>query len=313
MSRVVNGRPGAAPAVREQVERAVRTLGYRPDLAARALASGRHGAVDVVAVVPGPVHGRLGVHPHYSRVLAGVTQVLNDVDVPLRFHVVDTQDAAEQLEDVARRCTTGVLLADADAALAARVHRRCRRVVSLVATAPQVPAAQVDNVRGARAAVEHLHGLGHRRIGAVHGPVGNVCAADRRRGYHEAVHDLGLPVLHAPGGFRREGGHDAAEELLRQAPDLDAVFVACDLMAAGAVQAFTAAGRSVPRDVSVVGFDDSLAATCTNPPLTTMRLPVERMAATAARLLLDGGCEPGHRELFEVELVERASTCAAGV
>jgi DNA-binding LacI/PurR family transcriptional regulator len=86
------------------------------------------------------------------------------------------------------------------------------------------------------------------------------------------------------------------------------MFIACDLMAAGAVQAITAGGRRVPDDVSIIGFDDSIAAVCANPPLTTMRLPVEEMAAAATRLLLEGSPVRGHRQLFPVELIVREST-----
>lgn len=86
------------------------------------------------------------------------------------------------------------------------------------------------------------------------------------------------------------------------------MFIACDLMAAGAVQAITATGRRVPDDVSIIGFDDSIASVCSNPTLTTMRLPVEDMAAAATRMLLEGSPAPGHRQWFPVDLVLRDST-----
>jgi DNA-binding LacI/PurR family transcriptional regulator len=167
---------------------------------------------------------------------------------------------------------------------------------------------QADNIGGAEAAVNRLHELGRRRIAAIHGPALNPCAIDRRAGYQQAVGRLGLTDLSADGDFRRDGGYDAAQQLLERDPDLDAMFIACDLMAAGAVQAITAGGRRVPDDVSIIGFDDSIAAVCTNPPLTTMRLPVEEMAATATRLLLEGAPARGHRQWFPVDLVVREST-----
>ena len=86
------------------------------------------------------------------------------------------------------------------------------------------------------------------------------------------------------------------------------MFVACDLTAAGAVQAITASGRRVPEDVSLIGFDDSVAAVCSNPPLTTMRAPVEDMAAAAVGLLLNGTVRGGYRQRFPVELVQRESS-----
>jgi DNA-binding LacI/PurR family transcriptional regulator len=180
--------------------------------------------------------------------------------------------------------------------------------VSLVATAPSVPAIEADNGGGAYAAVRYLHQLGRRRIAAIHGPADGSCGISRRDGYLRAVAEFGLHDLSAGGEFRREVGFDAARELLDRHPDIDAMFVACDLMAAGAVQAITATGRRIPQDVSIVGFDDSIAAVCANPPLSTMRMPVEDMAAAAARLLLDGSVPAGYRQRFPVELILREST-----
>ncbi|MFY1692963.1 LacI family DNA-binding transcriptional regulator [Plantactinospora sp. WMMB782] len=266
--------------------------------------------MDVIAVTYGPGIGWLGTHPYFSRVLAGMMPVLEGARVQLRLHAVGLEAAGDAIDEIAANTTVGAVLADITPDLATRFHRRCRRVVSMVPTAPSVPAMRADNVGGAYAAVRELHRLGRRRIAAIHGPARNPCAIDRRAGYRRAVDDLGLPHASADGDFHRDGGHHAAQCLLRQDPDIDAMFVACDLMAAGAVQAITATGRRVPDDVSIVGFDDSIAAVCTNPPLTTMRLPVEEMATAATRLLLDGVPAAGHRQQFPIELVTRASTPA---
>ncbi|MGI5247150.1 LacI family DNA-binding transcriptional regulator [Dactylosporangium sp. CA-139066] len=308
VSRVINNEPGASGALRARVQEAVAALGYLPNESARALASGRVRAVDVVAVNYSAI-GWLGTHPYYSRVLAGAMSVVENADVQLRVHAVNQHSGAEEAIDaIAQQVTVGALLANVTPELAARFHRRCRRVVSLVATAPAVPAFEADNGQGTYAAVEHLHRLGRRRIAAVHGPEGNTCAIDRREGYRRAVKDLGLEEIGDGGDFLREDGYAAAQRLLARRPDIDAMFVACDLMGAGAVQAITASGRTVPRDVSVVGFDDSIAAVCANPPLSTMRMPVEEMAAEATRLLLEGTPATGLRRRFPVELIERAST-----
>ncbi|GHJ48243.1 LacI family transcriptional regulator [Catellatospora sp. TT07R-123] len=308
-SRVINDAPGASSPLRARVRAAVTDLGYQPNEAARALASGRPRAVDVIAVTDGPGIEWLGAHPYFSRVLAGMMPVLKDAGAQLRLHAISGA-AGDAIDQIAADATVGAVLAYVTPDLAARFHRRCRRVVSMVPTAPSVPAMQADNVGGAYEAVRELHRLGRRRIAAVHGPALNPCAIDRRTGYRRAVEDLGLPQLSADGDFYRDGGHHAARELLRQYPDIDAMFVACDLMAAGAVQAITATGRRVPDDVAIIGFDDSIAAVCSNPPLTTMRLPVEEMAADAVRLLLDGIPATGHRQRFPVELVTRDSTPA---
>ncbi|GAB1818670.1 LacI family DNA-binding transcriptional regulator [Herbidospora sp. RD11066] len=306
-SRVINNAPGASEQLRARVQAVVAELGYRPDEAARALASGRRRAVDLIAVTYGPGIGWLGTHPYFSRVLAGMMPVLEGVGAQLRLHAVPEERAVEAIDEIAANATLGAVLADITPELAARFFRRCRRAVSMVPTDSSVPRMEADNVGGAYAAVKRLHELGRRKIAAVHGPASNPCAIDRRTGYLRAVRSLGLPEIGAEGGFHRDGGYDAAAHLLERHPDIDAMFVACDLAAAGAVQAITAGGRKVPGDVSVIGFDDSVAAVCANPQLTTMRLPVEEMAAAAARLLLEGDVTPGYRQRFPVDLVNRAS------
>lgn len=282
-------------------------LGYQPDETARALASGRQRAVDVIAVTYGPGIGWLGTHPYFSRVLAGMMPILEGANAQLRLHAVGYDTAAEAIDEIAANATLGAVLADVTPVLATRFYRRCRRTVSMVPTASAVPGMEADNIGGAYTAVNQLYQLGRRRIAAIHGPALNPCAIDRRTGYVRAIQNLGLAEMSADGDFVREGGYHAARKLLEQDPDIDAMFVACDLMAAGAVQAVTAGGRRVPGDVSVIGFDDSIAAVCTNPPLTTMRLPVEEMAAAATRLLLAGELAPGHRQRFPVDLVLRES------
>ncbi|GAB3817986.1 LacI family DNA-binding transcriptional regulator [Micromonospora zhanjiangensis] len=307
-SRVINNAPGASGLLRSRVHAAVAALGYQPNESARALASGRKRAVDLVALSYEPSIERLGADPYYSRVLAGMVSALEGVDAQLRVHAGRQADGPDLLDRVADDVTAGAVLINVPPALAAGFHQRCARTVSLGATAPAVPAVEADNIGGAYAAVRQLYDLGRRRIAAIHGPEANTCAIDRRIGHAQAVRDLGLADLSARGGFVRSGGHRAAGELLARHPDIDAMFVACDLMAAGAIQAITASGRRVPEDVSVVGFDDSLVAICTNPPLSTMHLPVEQMAAAATRALLGGAVVPGYRERFPVELVTREST-----
>ncbi|GAB3843649.1 LacI family DNA-binding transcriptional regulator [Dactylosporangium cerinum] len=310
VSRVMNGVPGATEAVRQHVKDVIAELGYVPDQTARALASRQQPAIDVVVASPAPAVGWIGSHPYYSRVLAGIMTVLAGRDVQLRIHSVAAAEDADAVDAIARRASIGLVLADGSPALASRLHRQCRRVVSLVATAPSVPAVEADNAGGAHAAVQYLYQLGRRRIAAIHG-ADDTCGTSRRAGYVRAVAELGLPDLSTGGAFRREVGLSAARDLLDRYPDVDAMFVACDLTAAGAVQAITATSRRVPQDVSVVGFDDSIAAVCANPPLSTMRMPVEDMAAAAVRLLLDGPVPTGYRQRFPVELIVRESTAPA--
>ncbi|GAA2383210.1 LacI family transcriptional regulator [Catellatospora methionotrophica] len=307
-SRVLNNAPGVSADLRTAVNRVVADLGYRPNAAARALASGRRDALDLVVIACHDDISRFGAQPYYSRVIAGVLSALAGTDTQLRVNVAGAEDATELIDRVAKTVTAGAVLVNLSPEQAARFHARCRKAVSLGATAPHVPAVEPENSRAAYDAISLLHRIGCRRIAAIHGPDCNTCAAGRRAGHLEAVRELGLPDIAVDGGFRREGGYAAATRLLAEHPDLDGLFAACDMMAAGAIQAITDAGRRVPDDIAVVGFDDSAVAACVSPPLTTMRLPVEQMAAAATRALLEGAAAPHWRRFFPVDMVVRNST-----
>jgi DNA-binding LacI/PurR family transcriptional regulator len=299
---------GASPSIRTQVRSVAEELGYQPSAAARALATGRTRTIEVIATSFGPFSAWLGAHPYYSRVLAGAMSALEGTDTQLRVHTISADRAPEAVDALAEDVTVGAILANVTPDLAVRLYLRCRRVISLVPTATSVPTLEVDNIAGVLTAVTHLHRRGRSHIAAIHGPENNTCAAQRRDGYRSAIEGFGIPERGADGDFTREGGHDAAQKLLDRHPEIDALFVACDLMAAGAVQAITATGRRIPEDVAVIGFDDSIAASCANPPLSTMRLPVEEMAAEATRMLLNGDPAFGYRKRYPVELILRQST-----
>jgi DNA-binding LacI/PurR family transcriptional regulator len=270
VSRVVNDAAGVSPQTREHVRQVISRLGYRPDPVARALASG-HG--DVVELV-----------------------------------VVDDAGAPTLLARIAETVSLGVLLVNVPPALAKQFHDRCERVVSMGPSAPGVPFVSLENAEGTAAAIRHLHETGRRRIGALHGQDDNPDAAARREGHRHAIRDLDLPDISATGKFRRESGYELTLKLLADEPELDAVFVACDLMATGALQALADAGRRVPQDVAVVGFDDSVIAECANPPMSSVHQPVEQMAAAATRALVKRQLAPYWQCVFPAPLKVRQSS-----
>ncbi len=155
---------------------------------------------------------------------------------------------------------------------------------------PAVPVAlpyvDNDNVGGAEKAVKHLLERGRRRIATIAGPQDMIGGQDRLTGYRTALRDSDRRSIVAVGDFTRESGAIAMRQLLEDDPQLDAVFIANDLMAIGAMQALRQAGRSVPDDVAIVGFDDIEAARYTDPPLTTVRHPIVEQAAAMVKLLL---------------------------
>jgi DNA-binding LacI/PurR family transcriptional regulator len=167
-----------------------------------------------------------------------------------------------------------------------------------------------DNAHGACEAVALLAERGRSRLATITGPLDMVAAIDRRAGFEDEVARRGLTACGvADGDFSIVGGRGAMARLLEDAPDIDGVFAANDLMALGAMQALTESGRRVPEDVSVVGFDDSPLAAVTNPAITTVRQPIERMGTALAALLLDTieAGEPPAPVIVPTEIIERDS------
>jgi DNA-binding LacI/PurR family transcriptional regulator len=173
-----------------------------------------------------------------------------------------------------------------------------------------VPIVGVDSIAGAAMAVRHLLERGRHRIATIAGPQDMPAGIDRLAGYRQQVRVAGYPEIVAEGDFTRSSGAAAMADLLARAPDLDAVFVASDLMAHGALEALRAAGRRVPADVAVVGFDDIEMAQYTEPALTTVRQPVAEAGRLLARQLiaLVAGERVDPAVVLRTELVVRASS-----
>jgi DNA-binding LacI/PurR family transcriptional regulator len=168
-----------------------------------------------------------------------------------------------------------------------------------------------DNVGGARTAVRHLLARGCRTVATVAGPSDMAPGADRLAGWRAALADADRRAdasLVATGDFTRAAGRTAAGALLGRHPEIDGIFAASDLMAVGAIDAARAAGRRIPDDLAVVGFDDGDVAETSDPPLTTIRQPIDEMGRDMARLLVAqlGGAPPGGLTL-RTALVVRAS------
>jgi DNA-binding LacI/PurR family transcriptional regulator len=316
VSRVVNGSPKVSPVVRAQVERAVAKLGYVPNRAARALVTRR---ADSVALVVSEPHARFFSEPFFAGMVRGVSAALAETGVQLVLLIAQGLPDRGRVERyVVGGHVDGVLLASlhGDDPLPGALERAGVPAVLVGRPAGTAPASYVDadNRGGARKAVDHLAGLGRRRIATIAGPQDMGVGLDRLEGYREGLAAAGLAAaddLVEAGDFTEEGGAAAMERLLRRpGRPVDAVFAASDLMAAGALRALRAAGRRVPKDVAVVGFEDSAVARYAQPPLTTVRQPIEEMGRQATRLLLAkvAGQAGGMHLILDVELVVRAST-----
>jgi DNA-binding LacI/PurR family transcriptional regulator len=290
VSRVVNGSPKVSPVVRAQVERAVAKLGYVPNRAARSLVTRR---ADSVALVVSEPHARFFSEPFFAGVVRGVSAVLAVTGVQLLLLI------AQHLDDP----------------LPGTLERAGGPAVLVGRPAGAAPASYVDadNRGGARKAVGHLAALGRRRIATIAGPPDMGVGQDRLDGYRDALAAAeldGAGDLVETGDFTDEGGAAAMDRLLgRPGPPVDAVFAASDLMAVGALRALRAAGRRVPDDVAVVGFEDSAVARYAHPPLTTVRQPIEELGRQATRLLLArvAGEPAGMHLILDTELIVRSS------
>jgi LacI family transcriptional regulator len=178
-----------------------------------------------------------------------------------------------------------------------------------------VDSVSIHNMRGARAMMEHLISVGHRRIAIIKGSAGNFDAAERLRGYHVALSDAGIeadPSLEKDGDFTEAGGFDAALELLAERHRPTAVFAANDSMAIGALSAFRESGIRVPADIAVAGFDDIPLARYMDPPLSSVRVPISDLGATAVDILLHAiahkNLHTRRRERVSTEVVIRRSS-----
>ncbi|MGW7069029.1 LacI family DNA-binding transcriptional regulator [Streptomyces sp. NPDC054855] len=294
VSRVINGEPKVRPAVAERIRKAVDELGYVPNQAARRLVTRRNNAVAVVVTEP---QNRLFVDPWFDRHLRGIRQELVQHGVqPVLLFIEEHDDYPRVGNFLGGGHVDGALLFSlrADDPLPDMVEQ-----MGLPAVFGGRPAlgsghrsdvytyVDADNRGGAREAVRHLVSLGRRRIATISGPLNQASAIDRLDGYRDVLPDAPSRLL-AEGDFTLRGGADAMARLLDRTPDLDAVFVASDLMASGALRTLREHGRSVPGDVAVVGFDNlTPLAETTEPPLTTVHQDIEEMGRLMARLLCD--------------------------
>jgi DNA-binding LacI/PurR family transcriptional regulator len=315
VSRVVNGDPRVGSDARTAVEAAVKELGYSPNRAARSLVTRRSDSIAVV--IPEPT-GHLFGDPFFPRILRGVSDALAEEE--LQLVLLMPQGRADELRVeryLAAGHTDGVLLVSLHGPDPLPVDLQRRGIPVVVGGRPPgagITYVDVDNRRGAGSAVEHLIGQGRRRVATIAGPQDMPAGADRLAGYHETLARAGVAPddgLVEVGDFTLEGGHAAMDRLLGRARDVDAVFAASDLMALGAIRALQAAGRRVPDDVAVVGFDDSPLAATAMPPLSSVRQPIEEMGREMTRLLLRSvrhRDDAARRVILDTSLIVRQSS-----
>ena len=311
-SRVLTANPRVSPESRRAVERAARKLGYIPNHAARALATGHSDAVALV--ISEPTSFIFG-DPFFPRLIRGIGDVLAARDKQLILLAPQSTTDLDRLERyVAAGHSDGVLLVSLHGTHPLPGRLAARGIPIVVGGRPEdadlFTYVDIDNVGGAFAAVSHLAGRGRRQIATISGPQDTSPGRDRLIGYRSALDAEGLApdtAIEETADFTHEGGERAMRRLLERRPSLDAVFAASDLMAAGALRSLAEAGRRVPDDVAVVGYDDDPIAATTSPALTSVRQPIEEMGREMARLLLDAMHAP-RRVILTTEIQVRLSS-----
>ncbi|MGC7097268.1 LacI family DNA-binding transcriptional regulator [Amycolatopsis lurida] len=305
VSIVFRDQPGASEATRDRVLRAADELGYHPDNAARLLARGRSRTLGVVLTVHQPFDADLveGIYPEAERL---GYDVLLSASAPGR----DEAKAVEAL--LSHRCEAVIMLGpnSEQAYLEQLGHRTVAVVVGR-----RLPGAHVDSVHtadtvGVRQAIDYLVELGHREIVHIDGGKGPG-AADRRRAYRGAMRKHKLPARVIPGAYHEDAGIAAAHQLLGETQLPTAVLAGNDRCAVGFMHAAGRAGLELPRDVSVVGYDDSHLSHLSYIDLTTVRQDANRIAEHAVRRAItrleDSTAEPGETVL-DPKLVVRGTT-----
>jgi LacI family transcriptional regulator len=315
VSRVINDHPGVRPQVRKRVLGVIKETGYQPHLAARSLASNRMNLISLV--IPTAIQS-LFTDPYFPRLIQGISQVCNKNDYTMSLFLLHSEDEEERLYPrvLNRGYLDGVILASFDKQdpLIARLENNNMPFIMIGRPDESSHASYVDvnNEAGAYAAVSHLIRRGRKRIATITGRLDMSSGIDRFTGYKNALEERGIPLdenLIVEGHFNEIEAYNGMLQLLPHKPD--AVFVASDGMAFGALRALRAAKIVIPDEVAVVGFDDLPPSATSDPPLTTVRQPVQRMGELATEMLLDiinEGIEPPRRVILPTELVIR-QTC----
>ncbi|WP_163506620.1 LacI family DNA-binding transcriptional regulator [Fodinicola acaciae] len=318
VSKVINGRTDVAAETRARVEQALRDHQYVPQRSRRPRPTGR-----TLELLFDGLDS-----PYSSEILRGVVDASTEAGIDPVVHLfpaaghtyADDNEWARRLASSGRE---GLIVVTSELTSAQVTALNGAGLPLVVIDPVNLPRADVVSVGatnwlGGLAAAEHLAGLGHRRIAYLGGPAGASCSQARLHGYRAALDNAGLaadPRLVRNGDFSYDVARALTAELLAEAKPPTAIFAGNDVSALGVIEAARAAGLRVPGDLSVVGFDDTLLALWSTPPLTTVRQPLRDMGRVAVRTLLRlaaGESLESHHVELATQLVVRSSTSAAG-
>jgi LacI family transcriptional regulator len=318
VSRVMNDHPSVDDDTRARVLSVAERLNYQPNIAARSLAAGRTRILGLV--IPMGVSA-LFTDPYFPLLIQGISSACSANDHSVMLWIAEPEYERRTIRQALQGgMIDGVILASAlmDDPMLEALRKRGLPFI-LVGRHPSddhLSYVDVDNKSAARDMVSYLLRLGYERVATITGPKNMIAGADRLQGYLTALKERRVaPDAHliVEADFTEEGGYIAMQRLLPFVPD--AVFAASDAMALGALRALRDAGKRVPDDIAVTGFDDVPFAARTDPALTTVRQPIQPMGALAAETLINMISHPDgqpHRVLLPTELIIRAS-CGSNV
>ncbi len=314
VSRVLNQHPNVSKKARERVLSVTERLNFQPNLAARSLAAGRTRILGLVIPMRVPA---LFTDPYYPILIQGISAACNARDYSVMLWLAEPEYERRTMQKILQGglidgvIVSGMLVND-PIVDALRARTMPFVLVGRFASDGLLTFVDVDDLNSAREMVSYLLRSGYRRIATITGPQNMNVGIDRLAGYRAALRARGREpdsTLIVESDFTEEGGYHAMQRLLPHNPD--AVFAASDAMAVGALRALREAGRRVPDDVALAGFDDMPFAARTEPPLTTVRQPIHRMGMVAAEVLIDLIEQPDstpRRIILQTELVIRGST-----
>lgn len=316
VSRVFNRSPLVSQKTQDKVLAAAEELDYYPDASARRLVRGK---TRTIAYIERHAVSRPFVDAFAAQVLRGIHAVISQAG----YHVLVEPSFSDQNENqrimqlIREKHADGIIISGPridDPIFEMLAGEDIPIVLQGQLPGSGLPSVDADNLHGAQMAVEHLIKLGHQKIGMItNSPLDYTASQSRRDGFEQAMRQTQLllnPGWILTGAFTPESGYEAMSALLKQ--DLTAVFVASDSVALGAYHAVRESGKTIPEDISVIGFDDIPWAAYFAPPLTTVRLPAREIGQEAARLILNIlENQPALTEdiLLPTELILRSSTC----
>ena len=312
VSRVINDDTNVKDETRQKVLQVIQNINFQPNLAARGLAVGRTNIIGLV--IPAGV-AFIFTDPYFPLLIQGVSEACNARDHSVMLWLAEPEYERRTISQILHNgLVDGVILSSAlmDDPIVKSLYESKMPFI-LVGRHPtlDVNYLDVDNVRAAREVTQHITRQGRKRIAMITGPKNQIASYDRYQGYVKALNDRNLPVLPelvAEGDWTEAGGYTATRQLIPN--QFDALFAANDVMAAGALRALHEAHLHIPEDVAVVGFDDTPNASRTDPPLTTVRQPIQSMGMLAVETLIDIIDHPGQETrsiLVATELVIRES------